>query len=178
MDGPAGTDDNLAENQKTTFSFGLSLNDESRLRIDPEFAAKQSPREGSKQSPRESNDSKNRLKSLGLYAGSTIPRELHLALSREEIHEFGKEILQSMRFSAPDPEDVAKGTSRRAVLMKKIDQKIQDIKYKVHLVEGGGALSRFYSSSREARRLKAATKKYEKDPLCNPDYIKRATANP
>lgn len=103
---------------------------------------------------------------------------MHLALSREDIHEYGKEILQSMRFFSPDKEDAGQSTSRRAVLQNKIEQKINDIKYKVHLVEGGSAMSRFYSSSREARRLKMLQKKHEKDPLLNPDYIKRATANP
>ena len=46
------------------------------------------------------------------------------------------------------------------------------------LVDGESALSKFRSSSRDAMRLKTLTKKYEKDPLKNPDYIKRAKANP
>ena len=62
--------------------------------------------------------------------------------------------------------------------MRKIDQKVQDIKYKVKLVDGDYAMSKFRSSSRNARRLKRMTKKYERDPLKNPDYIKRAKENP
>jgi hypothetical protein len=50
----------------------------------PIYSAQQSPRSSSAQ---------ERLKSLGLYAGSTIPKEMHLDLSKEDIQEYGKEIL-------------------------------------------------------------------------------------
>ena len=52
------------------------------------------------------------------------------------------------------------------------------MKNKVKLIEGGNAMSKYRSSSREAYRLRMMMKRYDKDPLKNPDYIKRAKANP
>lgn len=52
------------------------------------------------------------------------------------------------------------------------------MKHKIKLVDGENAMAKYHCSSRETRRLKKAAKKYEKDPLANPDYIKRAKANP
>ena len=52
------------------------------------------------------------------------------------------------------------------------------MKHKVRLVDGSNAFIKYRSSSREANRLKLLSKKYDKDPLKNPDYIKRAKENP
>ena len=49
--------------------------------------------ESSRKSGGESNASKNRLRSMGLYVGSNVPKEMHLDLSKEDICEYGKEIL-------------------------------------------------------------------------------------
>ena len=51
------------------------------------------------------------------------------------------------------------------------------MKSKVKLTNGDYAMSKYRSSSRDARRLKRMSKKYDKDPLKNPDYIKRAKEN-
>lgn len=63
-------------------------------------------------------------------------------------------------------------------MLKKVQQKIHDIKEKVKLIDGDYAMTKYRSSSRDARRLKRLTKKYDKDPLKNPDYIKKAKENP
>ena len=51
------------------------------------------------------NVTKQAASHLGLYAGSNIPREMHLDLKREEIQEYGKEIVQSLRFFVPEKDD-------------------------------------------------------------------------
>jgi len=48
-----------------------------------------------------SNASKNRLQSLGLYAGSTIPREMHLDINKQDLREFGKDIMSSLHLYVP-----------------------------------------------------------------------------
>ena len=46
-----------------------------------------------------------RLHSQGLYAGSTIPKEMHLDLNRDDLAEFGKDILEAVKVYAPDKDE-------------------------------------------------------------------------
>lgn len=52
------------------------------------------------------------------------------------------------------------------------------MKFKINLVDGTNAMTKYHVDMRELNKEKKMHKKYEKNPLSNPDYIKKAKENP
>ena len=114
---------------------------------------------------------------MGMYAGSPIPAEMHLDINHAEVNRIGEEVVHSLKHFVQDPDEQIKLT-RRNILHRKINQKIEEMKFKINLIDGTNAMQKYHVDARELTREKKLHKKYDKNPLANPDYIKKAKADP
>jgi len=70
---------------------------------------------------------------------------------RDELQAIGRDVVYSMRFFVQDPDEPVSLT-RRAILERKIGQKVEEMKDKVNLTDGTNAMRKYHVDSREARR--------------------------